>query len=180
MTGPGGPANGGFNPLSVLAGGNPAWRAAIGAAGVMSPTPADTGELPRQTLGRRPSGSNNLFATPSRGIGSDANAPLMGAGGFPTTYGAPGQQPAEPTPTGAPSQTPRPGGSSASSAPLPPRRPKNLGVTPSGNVAPASSSNNPLFGTFQTQVPGQGRGPLSSNPTFTTLNLPELFKRMRS
>jgi hypothetical protein len=85
-------------------------------------------------------------------------------------------------PQGTPSDTPRPGG--AGGSPLPPRRPKNLGVTPSGNASPPSSnptpSSNPLFGTFQTQVPGQGRGPLSSNPIITTLNLPELFKRMRS
>ena len=73
------------------------------------------------------------------------------------------------TPTGSPSQTPRPGGSGS---PLPPRRPKNLGVTPSGNVAPPSS--NPRFGTMQSQVPS-GRGPLSSNPIYTTLNLANLF-----
>ncbi len=37
-------------------------------------------------------------ASPSRpgGIGSDANFPVMGAGGFPTTYAPPGQQPAGP------------------------------------------------------------------------------------
>ena len=36
------------------------------------------------------------------GIGSDANFPVMGAGGFPTTYAPPGQQPPVPTPVGSP------------------------------------------------------------------------------
>ena len=41
--------------------------------------------LPPQAAAARPGG-----------IGSDANFPVMGAGGFPTTYAAPGQQPAGP------------------------------------------------------------------------------------
>jgi hypothetical protein len=67
-------------------------------------------------------------------------------------------------PTGSPSQTPRPSGAT----PYPPSRPKNLGVTPSGNVAPPST--NKKFGLYQSQVPGGG-GPLSRNPVYTTLNL---------
>ena len=159
-----------LNPLQLLAGGNPYWRAAIAAGGVLSPTPADTGELPRQTLGRRPSGPNNLFATPSGGIGSDANTPVMGAGGFPTTYANPGAQPASPvTPPGHPSATPRPGGPTGGAGyPMPPKRPKNLGGAPA--AAAAAPSGNSRFSTFQYQVPGSG-GPLSRSPIYTALNL---------
>ena len=38
---------GGFNPLSLLGGGNPYWRGAIAAGGVLTPTPAETGEFNR-------------------------------------------------------------------------------------------------------------------------------------
>ena len=41
-------------------------------------------------------------ATTPRGVGSDANFPVMSAGGFPGTYAAPGQQSAPPA---APTQT---------------------------------------------------------------------------
>ena len=74
-------------------------------------------------------------------------------------------------PPGQPSDTPRPGGSSGpTGAPYPPRRPKNLGGTP---TAPAGApSGNPRFGTVQYQVPGSGQGgPLSRSPIYTALNL---------
>jgi hypothetical protein len=71
-------------------------------------------------------------------------------------------------PQGTPSDTPRPGGS-----PLPPKRPKNLGMgqSPTASVPPTSTGN-PRFGLYQPQVPGSGQGgPLSRSPIYTTLNL---------
>jgi hypothetical protein len=188
MNGPGGPAaGGGFNPLAMLGNMNPYARAAIASAGVMQPTPTASDEAPTNMWNQRPSGAGGMpgpqvtnppFARRG-GIGSDANAPVMGAGGFPTTYAAPGQQ--SPTPTGSPSDTPRPGGSSASSgsSPSPPRRPKNLGGQGQAPSAPSPVSSNPRFGLYQAQVAG-GRGPLSTNPIYTTLNLADLFKRKSS
>jgi hypothetical protein len=179
-------AGGGFNPLSFFARGNPYARAAIAAGGVLSPTPAETGELPLSLSGARPEHPHSTGAMPNPatyphmpwpgspaaqgrgGVGSDANYPVMGAGGFPTTYSAPGQQPAGPTPSGSPSATPRPGGPSGPGAPMPLRRPKNLsGASPASAAAPVG---NPRFGTFQYQVPGSG-GPLSRSPIYTSLNL---------
>ena len=64
------------------------------------------------------------------GIGSDANAPVMGAGGFPTTYAAPGQQPAMPTPAATPYPPPRP---RVAAAPV--RR-----AQPSGGRIPANAT----------------------------------------
>ena len=164
---------GGVNPLSFLARGNPAWRAAMAAGGVMTPSPADTGELPLSLSGARPMHPSSTGAMPSfpnggrQGIGSDANFPVMGAGGFPTTYAPPGQQSAATTmanaPRGQPSATPRPGGPSGPGAPLPPRRP------PPATVARTPAK--PPFGTFQYQVPGSGVGPLSRSPIYTALNL---------
>ena len=56
LTGPGGIAEktaAGFNPLSLLGGGNPYWRGAIAAGGVLTPTPAETGEFnPAMVTGR--------------------------------------------------------------------------------------------------------------------------------
>ena len=76
------------------------------------------------------------------GIGSDANFPVLGAGGFPTTYDAPGAQPPVPAgvagvnpanrgmgtnrtpgvgaPQGSPSQTPRPANSTPNLGRYPP------------------------------------------------------------
>ena len=50
LTGPGG---GGFNPLSLLGGGNPYWRGAIAAGGVLTPSELNTGEFhPAMITGR--------------------------------------------------------------------------------------------------------------------------------
>jgi hypothetical protein len=69
------------------------------------------------------------------------------------------------TPTGSPSDTPRPG-----ATPYPPKRPKDLGATAA--AAPSSSGNNKRFGLYQPQVPGSGQGgPLSRSPIYTALNL---------
>lgn len=96
-------------------------------------------------------------AAPSRpsGIGSDANFPVLGVGGFPTTYGAPGQQPPELIPPGATPAT------TVANAPLPPPRPAGLGATIDprmrGEVPPAVA---PGWGTFDrpNQNPGLGGG----------------------
>ena len=45
------------------------------------------------TMSPPPAATPAAAGSGSGGIGSDANFPVMGVGGFPTTYGAPGQQP---------------------------------------------------------------------------------------
>jgi hypothetical protein len=148
-------ADGGFNnPYAAAAAANPPQGGPYVGSGA-SPMATQPGPAPAGVGGPYVGGQG---PTPI-----DRNNPLPWQSASSATAG--------PTPTGSPSQTPRPGGSGAGS-PLPPRRPKNLGVTPSGNVAPPSS--NPRFGTMQSQVPS-GRGPLSSNPIYTTLNLANLF-----
>jgi hypothetical protein len=144
-----------FNPMSLLGSGNPAWRAAIAAGGVLSPTPADTGELkPSQAIGFH-SGHPDAGQTPYDPLSSVRVSP---------TY-APAVPPSRPSdaPPGNPSATPRP-------TPYPPKRPKNLGATAA--APPSSPSSNPRFGLYQPQVPGSGQGgPLSRSPIYTTLNL---------
>ena len=186
MNGPGGPAaGGGFNPLAMLGNMNPYARAAIAGAGVMQPTPtASDDQAPTNLWMQRPSGVGGMPGPQVTNPGqphrpyspTPQNYPSWstpGPGGSSGTAG--------PTPTGSPSDTPTPGGSSASSgsSPLPPRRPKNLGGQGQAPSAPAAIAN-PRFGTAQYQVPGSGRGPLSSNPIYTTLNLADLFKGRRS
>jgi len=176
--------------LSMFGGGNPYARAAIAAGGMLQPTPADTGELPLSRSGARPMHPSSTGAMPGPMPGADgvnpyaaaanARAPMPSRPYSPTpenypswpTVGAQGSSPGD-IPRGTPSDTPRP------SSPMPPKRPKNLGAAPPRAAASPSSSDNPLFGQVQYQVSGN-RGPLSNNPIYSTLNLPELFKRMRS
>jgi hypothetical protein len=167
MNGPGGPAagaGGASSLLSMFGGGNPYARAAIAAGGVMSPTPADTGELPLSMSGARPQHPSSQGAMP--GFQGPPSRPYT-----PTPQYAPAIPPTRPddpeTPQGSPSATPPVGGT-----PYPPKRPKNLGGQPTTAAVPSSS--NPRFGTVQYGV-GGGRGPLSSNPIYTTLNLANLF-----
>jgi hypothetical protein len=63
-------------------------------------------------------------------------------------------------------------------APMPPRRPANLGQAPGQGTPSGSPSQTPRpaksgsrFGTVQYEVPGSGVGPLSRNPIYTSLNL---------
>jgi hypothetical protein len=183
MNGPGG----GFNPLAMFGNMNPYARAAIAGAGVMQPTPTagpSQDQAPTNLWMQRPSGVGGMPGPQVTNPGqphrpyspTPQNYPSWstpGAGGSSGTAG--------PTPTGSPSDTPTPGGSSASSgsSPLPPRRPRNLGGQGQAPSAPAAIAANPRFGTVQYQVPS-GRGPLSSNPIYTTLNLADLFKGRRS
>ena len=98
-------------------------------------------------------------AAPARpgGIGSDANFPVMGAGGFPTTYAPPGQQPPVPALSGSTPAT------TVASAPLPPVRPAAPAATMDprmrGEVPPAVQ---PGWGTISrpNQNPGTGGGML--------------------
>ena len=95
-------AGGGFNPLSFFARGNPYARAAIAAAGVLEPTPAETGEF-------NPAEPN--FVRP--------DAPMGGVHGLPTAARPqpytpmPWRGPIADAPAGNPSATPRPGGTGA-------------------------------------------------------------------
>ena len=154
--GPGSGAGGGFNPLSLLAGGNPYARAAIAAGGVMAPTPAETGELPLSLSGARPEHPPSTGAMPRQPYD-----PLSSIRTSPAAAVAA-------APPGSPSQTPRPG-SSGSGPPMPPARPR---TPPAPSLAPAKPpASNSRFSTFQYQVPGSGYGPLSRAPIYTALNL---------
>ena len=92
-------AGGGFNPLSFFARGNPYARAAIAAGGVLSPTPAETGEF-----------------TPAEPNFVRPDAPMGGVHGLPPPAKAqpytpmPWRGPIADAPAGDPSATPRPGG----------------------------------------------------------------------
>lgn len=105
----------------------------------------------------------------SGGIGSDANFPVMGAGGFPTTYANPGAQP--PVPTG----------------PVSGANPANRGVgttrspgagAPAGNPSqtpqPASSNRFVQVDRPNMDVAGGGMG-RGGPPQMTALNLAGLF-----
>ena len=175
---PGGPAAGaGFNPLALLGNMNPYARAAITAAGVMQPTTTAADQAPTDAWMQRPSGVGGMPGPQVTNPGMPSRPYSPTPTNYPSwpTVGPGGSSGVADQPTGTPSDTPRPGGSSG--PPLPPRRPKNLGGTPGPAAAAPSSSSNPRFGTMQSQVPGMGRGPLSSNPVYTTLNLADLFKR---
>ena len=110
------------------------------------------------------------------GIGSDANFPVRGAGGFPTTYAAPGQQPFESTPPGSPSATPRPADSAAKGP---------LATSGGGGATMKRTPGAPNLGYYQgnnrfvqvdrpnaSAAGGFGRG---GPPQMTALNLAGMF-----
>jgi hypothetical protein len=145
--GPGGPGtagnDGGFN--------NP-YMAAAGATAPQQPGPMDPSIMARQSA-MQPNYPS--WATPGpAGSSGTAHAAVTMANA------PPGQPSATPRPARPYSATP-----ASAYAPLPPPRPKDLGVA--GSVAPSRNKN---FGTVQYQVPGGG-GPLSRNPIYTALNL---------
>lgn len=156
------------NLLGLLARGGPIPMAI---RGMLASTPADTGELPRQTLGRKPSGPG---APVSRGIGSDANFPVMGASGFPTTYAAPGQQPPVPT---APAATTGVFNNPADSPVRPPPRPV---IDP--RHVDLGTYQNPRFTTFdRPNAPAAGNARGGGGPlTMGMLDLSRLFKKGQS
>ena len=194
LTGPGGA--GGFNPFSLLGAiPNPYWKGAIAGAGVLAPTPAETGEFnPAMITGRpdAPMGTTHgLPATPmSRpgGIGSDANAPVMGAGGFPTTYAAPGQQPAQLGPT-APDATgdiklrapavpvPRPRAAPRAAGPAAVKQQPNLGSYFGTFDRP--NANPDIGGGMLGGGSAGGRGGPVGNRTMGMLDLSKLFSRQQ-
>ena len=172
---PGSPIPGGAAPAPGLLSfflnrGLPLPLATIYAA--MYPTEANTGEAPRQTLGRKPSGPG---APLPRAIGSDANFPVMGASGFPGTYAAPGQQPPMPT---APAATTGVFNSPADSSVRPPPRPAidprhvDLGYYQNPRFTTIDRPNAPAAGNAR-----GGGGPV--NP-MGALDLSGLFKRGQS
>lgn len=160
---------GGGNPLAFLGGNiNPYARAAIAGAGVMAPTPtAANDQAPTNAWFQRPSGVGGMPGP--QVTNPQPNYDPLSSIAVSPTY-APATPPSRPTdgPQGTPSDTPRPG-----DPPLPPKRPKNLGMgqSPTASVPPTSTGN-PRFGLYQPQVPGSGQGgPLSRSPIYTTLNL---------
>lgn len=183
------PQGGGFNPMSFLSGGNPYMRAILAAAGIMEPTPTASND----TISPQQAGNAGLLqaagamqvpplppiasAPQSGGIGSDANRPLMGAGGFPNTYGAPGQQP--PVSTGSP-LTPLGQGGIGSDARFP-----TSGAAPPVKTAPrpvnpaaVNLGHSPFVQIDRPNAPAAGRspGPLQ----MSALDLSGLFRGGRT
>ena len=190
LTGPGGvveKTRGAMNPFGFLGGGNPYWRGAIAAGGILQPTPTANDAAPTNKWFQRPSGvggmpgpqvTNPPVGGPG-GIGSDANTPVMGAGGFPTTYANPGAQP--PAPDGMPPPAIPIGGGPGNVMQSPTRR------TPRA-AGPAAVRQQPNLGTYSgpfsqsyrpnADVAGGARG-RQSVPQMTTLDLSKLFSRQQ-
>ena len=118
LTGPGGiveKARAGFNPLSILTG-NPFWRGAIAAGGVMTPTPAETGEYNPPMITGRPDAPWNTThglpapaAAPQRGMPwPDTGVAPAGGGGAPVAAAGGRGAPvvAAPTMAAAPARNP--------------------------------------------------------------------------
>ena len=203
LTGPGGvveKTRGALNPFGFLGGSNPYWRGAIAAGGALTPTPTANDAAPTNLWFQRPSGvggmpgpqvTNPPVGGPG-GIGSDANTPVLGAGGFPTTYANPGAQPAAPDGMPAPAGMPwagnnygRPAGAPIGSpAPaVPPPRPRVAHA-----AGPAAQRQQPNLGAYSgpfspsyrpnADVAGGARG-RQSVPQMTTLDLSKLFSRQQ-
>jgi hypothetical protein len=102
MNKPGGPAAGGSFPniTSLLGGGNPLWKGTIAAGGVLTPTPAETGEF-------TPAEPNFVRPDAPRGGGLPAPAAAPAATINPNTDTSPYAQPSRPvTPYPTPLHTP--------------------------------------------------------------------------
>jgi hypothetical protein len=142
----GGPS---FNPLTMLGGGNPYWRGAIAGAGVLSPTPAETGEFNPGMFPPRPD-------APKTG-GLPAPATQSGSGyGDPRLWGNP----------------------PSSNKSTPPKRinPKsvNLGTGTPGVTAPVQApSNSPFIGIDRPNASATGWNP--GTRMGTALDLSSLF-----
>ena len=177
LTGPGGlveKTRGSMNPFGFIGRGNPYWRGAIAAGGVLTPTPAETGELsPQQSLPPRTAGgfTTNMDPTTTPYNAPPATYPHMpwppNADNADNTHmpwpdtGAPGvgsPAPAVPVPR------PAPGGAVARQRP-------NLGTYA---APPAAIPSNP----FTTLDYRPNSGPNERNrgsPVATALDLSRLF-----
>jgi hypothetical protein len=125
MNEPGGPAAGNFpNITSLLGGGNPLWKGAIAAGGVLTPTPAETGEF-------TPAEPN--FVRPDAPRGGGLPAPAAPAATInPNTDTSPYAQPSRPV-TPYPTPLHAPGAIASTPGPI------------NGKINPASVNlgNNP-------------------------------------
>lgn len=166
---------GGFHPGNILQGhppNSPTLGPIFNASG--SPGGPAAGPGGPGTAGND-GGFNNPYAAAAAAMTQPQHPSTMRYPSWPT----PGAGTAGPTPTGSPSDTPRPGGSSASTGTAIDRNhplPWQARQGGQGQAASAPSPVNNRFPTVQYQVP-TGRGPLASNPIYTTLNLADLFKR---
>jgi hypothetical protein len=157
----GGGGGGGFNPLTLLGAGNPYWRAAIAASGIMSPTPAETGELPLSMSGARPMHppSTGPMPPPPYDPLSSIRAPTAPSRGGSGYGGVP------------------PGGWGEKSPPLPPQRP--AAATPAQAPRPAAPASPAQSDRF-VRIDRVNAGPLAAQPGRgyqTALNLADLFRR---
>jgi hypothetical protein len=165
LTGPGGIAEktaGGFNPLSLLGGGNPYWRGAIAAGGVLTPTPAETGEFNPAMVTGRPDAPLPLHM-PHRPV-----TPTPGAAPMPA-------RPVTPTPiTAYPTPTPPPRPRAAGPAAV--KQQPNLGYFTTGDRPNANPDigGGMLGGGF-----AGGRGGPVGNRTMGMLDLSKLFSRQQ-
>ena len=200
LTGPGGlveKTRGALNPFGFLGGGNPYWRGAIAAGGVLSPTQTANDAAPTDKWFQKPSGVGGMpgpqvtnppqpdhpstmrypsWPTPPAPTGVDATIPPFTARGQPS-------RPATPTPATAypasPVATP------AAAGPAAARQRPNL-----GNYGPFTTVSRPNAN------PGIGGGMLGGNsgmaniggggargaggaPTMTALDLSRLFSRQQ-
>jgi hypothetical protein len=161
----------GSNPLTgPLGGGNPYWRAALAAGGVMAPTPTANDAAPTNAWFQRPSGVGGMPGPQVTNPGQPARPYTPTPEHYPSwpTPGVAGGVPSKAAthaaaPPGSPSDTPRPGRSSAPSA--------NAGASGAAAAPPAS---NPRFVQLDQ---GQNIDPTARNrgPQMTALNLAGLF-----
>lgn len=154
LTGPGGlveKTRGSINPFGFIGGGNPYWRGAIAAGGVLTPSPAETGEFNPAMVAGRP------------------EAPMGGVHGVPAAA-APSQPPARPyTPTPA---------TAYPAAPMPARpvTPTPRAAAPRAAAPPPSAFT--LIDRPNADVAGGARG-RQSVPRISALDLSKLFARQQ-
>jgi hypothetical protein len=165
---------GGWNPASLLGGGNPYWRAIIAAGGAVTPTPAETGELPLSLSGARPEYPHTPTPQPAPG-GNSGYPDVIGYPHmpWPDTGVAPGVAPGQParpvTPTPAtaypPTPPPRPRAMPTAAGPAAVRQQPNL-----GNYSPFIGISRP-----NADVVNRGGRSSDSGVQGTALDLSRLF-----
>ena len=146
------------NPMSWLTmGANlypPARIPALAAAEITRATPTANDAAPTNLWFQRPSGvggmpgpqvTNPPVGGPG-GIGSDANRPVLGAAGFPTTYANPGAQP--PAPDGMPAPAIPIGGGPGNVMQSPSGTPRGGGRRAAPAAGPAAARQQPNLGAY--------------------------------